>query len=198
MMNSTMPAPYNTSSVWTLVNGSAKGDATQLDPDMLAPFDGNRPPYKRANITKAFQINQTGIVEWVVDKYSYSEAKVPIIFGNGSDGWVKGSTLPMPFNSTIDIIMTIANDSMDVVIILSHPFRYKLTSSGTDGPPNASSWSQVLGPRLWRWKFPTRLCRRRTGNSYQYSRPAISRHDRIASLRLGCYSVSAAALISQV
>lgn len=116
MMNRTMPAPYNASSVWTLVNGSAKGDATQLDPAMLAPFDGNRPPSKKPDLTKGFQISQTGIVEWVVDRYPYSEAKVPIVFGNSSDGWMAGSTLHMPFNSTIDIIMTIANDSMDVVI----------------------------------------------------------------------------------
>ncbi|OBT81233.1 hypothetical protein VE02_10054 [Pseudogymnoascus sp. 03VT05] len=120
MMNSSMPAPYNASSVWTLVNGSAKGDATQLDPTMLAPFDGNRPPSKKADLTKSFQISQTGIVEWVVDKYTYSEAKVPIIFGNGSDGWVAGSTLHMPYNSTIDIIMTIANDSMDM---MGHPMH---------------------------------------------------------------------------
>lgn len=161
-----MPAPYNASSVWTLVNGSAKGDATQLDPAMLAPFDGNRPPSKKADLTKSFQISQTGIVEWVVDKYPYSEAKVPIIFGNSSDGWVAGSTLHVPFNSTIDIIMTIANDSMDMVVILFNPYKYELTLSKTDGPPDASSRSQVLGPRLWRWKFSIHLCRRRTSSSH--------------------------------
>merc|ERR1711939_1106340 len=102
MMNGTMSTLYNASSIWTLVNGSAKGDVTQLDPAMLAPFDGNKPPFKEADFTKGFQISQTGIVEWVVDKYPYSEAKVPILFGNSSDGWMANSTLHMPFNSTID------------------------------------------------------------------------------------------------
>merc|ERR1712093_785967 len=88
MMNGTMSTLYNASSIWTLVNGSAKGDVTQLDPAMLAPFDGNKPPFKEADFTKGFQISQTGIVEWVVDKYPYSEAKVPILFGNSSDGWM--------------------------------------------------------------------------------------------------------------
>jgi hypothetical protein len=121
MMASTIPAPYNASSIWTLVNGSAKGGATQLDPAMLAPFDGNRPPSKKADLTKGFQVSQTGIVEWVIDKYPYSEPKVPIVFGNSSDGWMAGSTLHMPFNSTIDIILTISNDSMDMVAMLYPP-----------------------------------------------------------------------------
>ncbi|KFY03310.1 hypothetical protein V490_00216 [Pseudogymnoascus sp. VKM F-3557] len=139
-MNSTIPAPYNASSVWTLVNGSAKGDATQLDPATLAPFDGNRPPSKKADLTKRLQISQTGIVEWVVDKYPYSEAKVPIVFGNSSDGWMAGSTLHMPYNSTIDIIMTIANDSMDM---MGHPMhlhghKFWVLGSGDGSFPYAS------------------------------------------------------------
>ena len=126
MMNGTMSTLYNASSIWTLVNGSAKGDVTQLDPAMLAPFDGNKPPFKEADFTKGFQISQTGIVEWVVDKYPYSEAKVPILFGNSSDGWTANSTLHMPFNSTIDIIMTISNSSMDMVFIHFPPINVRI------------------------------------------------------------------------
>ncbi|PSS18270.1 hypothetical protein M430DRAFT_139487 [Amorphotheca resinae ATCC 22711] len=140
MMASTIPAPYNASSIWTLVNGSAKGGATQLDPAMLAPFDGNRPPSKKADLTKGFQVSQTGIVEWVIDKYPYSEPKVPIVFGNSSDGWMAGSTLHMPFNSTIDIILTISNDSMDM---MGHPMhlhghKFWVLGSGDGGFPYAS------------------------------------------------------------
>jgi len=140
MMNGTMSTLYNASSIWTLVNGSAKGDVTQLDPAMLAPFDGNKPPFKEADFTKGFQISQTGIVEWVVDKYPYSEAKVPILFGNSSDGWMANSTLHMPFNSTIDIIMTISNSSMDK---MGHPMhlhghKFWVLGSGDGGFPYAS------------------------------------------------------------
>ncbi len=102
-------------SVWMLRNGSAKLNVSELDPALLHPFDGNRPPSRIADLTKFFTINQTGIVTWVVDRYPYSEPTTPILYGNSSDGWQANTTIHMPFNSTIDIVMRIANDSMDMV-----------------------------------------------------------------------------------
>jgi hypothetical protein len=98
-----------------LTNGSSNGKVAMLDPSLLSPFDGNKPPAKMADVTKVFAINQTGIVEWVVDRYPYTESTTPILFGNKSDAWRANTTIHMPFNSTIDIIMTVANDSMDTV-----------------------------------------------------------------------------------
>jgi hypothetical protein len=98
-----------------LTNGSANGNVATLDPSVLSPLDGNAPTAKAADMTKFFAINQTGIVTWVVDQYPYTEPRIPILFGNSSDGWQANSTIHMPLNSTIDIIMTVANDSMDIV-----------------------------------------------------------------------------------
>jgi L-ascorbate oxidase len=103
-------------SVWMLVNGSAKADISELDPIMLHPFESSAaPPSMDADLTKSFMINQTDVVTWVVDRYPYQEADVPIVFGESSDGWLANTTQHMPLNSTIDIIMSIANDSMDTV-----------------------------------------------------------------------------------
>jgi|FreactcultuFSWF8_1027224.scaffolds.fasta_scaffold00425_17 hypothetical protein len=101
--------------VHMLVNGSAKGAASSLVAESLAPFERTPPPAGRAVETKHFNISQTDIVVWVVNGYPYSEPKTPIIYGNVSDGWNANTTLHMPFNSTVDIIMRIANDSMDNV-----------------------------------------------------------------------------------
>ncbi len=98
-----------------LVNGSAKPDVSELDERQLAPFEQNMPPSAPADMTRIFTINQTDVVAWVVDGYPYSEPETPIIYGNASDGWAANTTLHMPYNSTIDIIMRIANDSMDTV-----------------------------------------------------------------------------------
>lgn len=98
-----------------MTNGSAKRDVSVLNPSLLSPFDGNKPPAKMADVTKIFAINQTGIVEWVVDRYPYSEPTTPILFGNRSEAWQANTTIHVPFNSTIDIIMIVANGSMDTV-----------------------------------------------------------------------------------
>lgn len=66
-------------------------------------------------VTKSFMIGQTDIVTWVVDRSPYKEADVPVVFGNSSDGWLANTTHHLPFNSTVDIIMNIANNSMDMV-----------------------------------------------------------------------------------
>jgi L-ascorbate oxidase len=99
-----------------LVNGSAKADTSELDTTMLHPFEASAvPPSTDADLTKSFMINQTDIVTWVVDRYPYQEPDVPVVFGGSSDGWLANTTHHIPFNSTIDIIMSIANDSMDTV-----------------------------------------------------------------------------------
>jgi len=98
-----------------LVNGSAKSTAPELVIERLSPFEKYTPPSTPADVTRFFTINQTDIIIWVVDEYPYSEPQTPIIYGNKSDGWAANTTLHMPYNSTIDIIMRIANDSMDAV-----------------------------------------------------------------------------------
>lgn len=100
---------------YMLVNGSAKLNAVELDDKRLAPFDKVSPPRGAANVTHLFAINQTGIVNWVVNGREYSESKRPIVYGNESDGWSAATTLHVPGNSTIDILMYVAEDSMDTV-----------------------------------------------------------------------------------
>jgi len=105
---------------WMLVNGSAKLDASELDDQKLAPFEGVSPPNGPSNVTQLFTINQTGIVTWVVNDQAYSEPTTPIIYGSVSDGWDSATTLRLPGNATIDLIMHVANDSMDV---MGHPIH---------------------------------------------------------------------------
>ncbi len=100
---------------WMLVNGSAKLNASELDDQMLAPFNRNAPPSGPSDVTQLFAINQTDIVTWVINGQPFSEPQRPIIYGNASDGWGAATTLHMPGNSTIDLIMHVANDSMDTV-----------------------------------------------------------------------------------
>lgn len=101
---------------WMFVNGSAKEDASVLDPAALAPFeDGASPPAGQADRTLSFLINQTDTTTWVVDRSPFTEPKVPIIYGDDSDGWRSNTTIHLPLNSTIDIIMRISNQSLDVV-----------------------------------------------------------------------------------
>jgi len=101
--------------VWMLVNGSAKSNASTLDPTLLRPSEIYTPPSGAANVTKFFKINQTGVVTWVVDRSPYSEPTTPILDGGSSNGWNANTTIHLPSNSTIDIVMSIANDSMDMV-----------------------------------------------------------------------------------
>ncbi len=102
-------------SVWMLTNGSATQDANELVESRLAPFEGNTPPTTAADVTRFFNINQTDIVTWVVDQYPYAEPTIPIIYGNMSDGWNANTTLHSPTNSTVDIVMNVANGSLDTV-----------------------------------------------------------------------------------
>lgn len=100
---------------WALVNGSAKLTAAELDEQTLAPFDSSGPPSGPSAVTKLFAINQTDVVTWVIDGQPFSEPSRPIIYGNTSDGWEAATSLHLPGNSTIDLIMHVANDSMDTV-----------------------------------------------------------------------------------
>jgi len=152
----------NIASVWTLKNGSAVSGASTLDPLSLRPFAKVTPPLGKADITKVFAINQTGIVTWVMDGHPYTEPSIPILYGSSSDGWNANTTLHLPSNSTIDVIMIIANDSMDQVSILTHFYlaellmKYlRLTFDGAqDGSSHATSWAQVLGLGFWKRLIP--------------------------------------------
>ena len=120
--NNTMNIKDNSTSMWMLINGSAIANVSSLDATLLHPFDGNTPPSGAADVTKVFVINQTDVVTWVVDRYPYVEAATRILFGNLLLGWNANTTTHLPFNSTIDIIMTVANNSMDTAS-LPHLFR---------------------------------------------------------------------------
>ena len=100
---------------WTLRNGSAVSGASVLAPLSLYPLSSNAPPRFSADLTKHLIINQTGITTWVLNHSPYSEPKTPILYGNSSDGWNAETTLHFPSNKTVDLITTIANDSMDIV-----------------------------------------------------------------------------------
>ncbi|KAK0860620.1 hypothetical protein LTR87_017243 [Friedmanniomyces endolithicus] len=107
-MGSDMSAYADPQSTWMLVNGSAKLGQSTLNEQYLAPFDRNTPPTNPADTTHVFTVNQTDVVTWVVEKAPYVEVKTPILLGNQSDGCNANTTLHMPYNSTIEIIMTIA------------------------------------------------------------------------------------------
>ncbi len=132
-MNSTAPADIRTirddpAPVWTLKNGSAIPGASILDPLSLQPFDSNRPPVRKSDVTKVFSISQTGIITWVVNGSSYTEPITPVLYGSSSNGWNANTILHLPFNSTIDIIMKIVNNSKDIVSLLHLSWRGYIAS----------------------------------------------------------------------
>jgi L-ascorbate oxidase len=98
-----------------LVNGSAKTDIPTVDPASLSPFTSDSPPSGAAAVTKMFSISQTGVTTWVLDQYPYVEASQPVLYGNSSDGWNANTTIHLPYNATVDLIMMVAHDSMDQV-----------------------------------------------------------------------------------
>ncbi|KAL1582284.1 hypothetical protein WHR41_09162 [Cladosporium halotolerans] len=111
----------DTSGVHMLANSSARTAASILRRQNLGPFDRIAPPIHNNNVvTKNLNVSQTGIVTWVVDRYAYSEPKIPVLNGNISDGWNANTTLHLPFNATIDLIMRISPDSMDT---MGHPMH---------------------------------------------------------------------------
>lgn len=102
-------------SPWMLANGSATLGAVELDDQALAPFEDTTTPSGMANITRHFAINQSDIVTWVINGEPFSEPARPIVYGSASDGWNATTTLLSPPNATVDIIIKVANDSMDTV-----------------------------------------------------------------------------------
>lgn len=111
----TLEARDDSASVWMLKNGSAKLSASALNTALLRPFQSNSPPPGMADVTKAFNISQTSIVTWVMNRDPCIEAATPVLYGNSSDGWNANTTLHLPSNSTVDIIMAVADDSLDMV-----------------------------------------------------------------------------------
>lgn len=110
-----MGAMVDPSTTWMLTNGSTEDEASVLNPALLCPFVSHSPPMDSADQTHTFTINETGLTTWTLNGSSYQEAKVPILQGNSSAGWMADTTIHMPYNSTIDIIMRIANTSIDMV-----------------------------------------------------------------------------------
>ncbi|TVY74179.1 Laccase-1 [Fusarium oxysporum f. sp. cubense] len=126
---------------WMYINGSAKADAALLDPSALSPFDGhNSPPSGRPDKALSFVVSQTDIVTWVIDRAPFSEPDVPIIYGENSSGWNSNTTMHLPINSTIDIIMSISNQSMDMMghPIHLHGHKFWVLGSGEGSFPYAA------------------------------------------------------------
>lgn len=87
-----------------------------VDSHRLAPFEkADWVPTGAADKTMQFALNQTGILTWVINDAPYEEQDVPIIRGEESPGWNADTTMHLPLNSTIDIILNIGNNSMDMV-----------------------------------------------------------------------------------
>ncbi|KID64078.1 Cupredoxin, partial [Metarhizium hybridum] len=127
--------------VWMLKNGSAKSEASLLNPWKLAPFESNSPPSKAADRTQLFAINQTGVTAWVMNKAPFTEPRVPILYGAQSEGWLANTTIRMPSNSVIDIVMNVANESLDT---MGHPMhlhghKFWVLGTGTGTFPYATA-----------------------------------------------------------
>ncbi|EXL89950.1 Cupredoxin [Fusarium oxysporum II5] len=120
---------------------SYNADAALLDPSALSPFDGhNSPPSGRPDKALSFVVSQTDIVTWVIDRAPFSEPDVPIIYGENSSGWNSNTTMHLPINSTIDIIMSISNQSMDMMghPIHLHGHKFWVLGSGEGSFPYAA------------------------------------------------------------
>ncbi|KAF4996202.1 hypothetical protein FDECE_12543 [Fusarium decemcellulare] len=130
------------SMTWTYINGSAKSDVSVLKPEKLIPFEDDvSPPGGAADRTLNFSINQTDVTTWVINKSPFAEPKVPIVYGDASAGWQSNTTIHLPINSTIDIIMNISNKSMDV---MGHPMhlhghKFWVLGSGNGSFPYSSA-----------------------------------------------------------
>ncbi|KAB2573754.1 Laccase abr2 [Lasiodiplodia theobromae] len=102
------------STPWMLSNGSATSNATLLSEQDLVLAEPASPPC-RADITYNLFINQTDATTWALNGTPYQTPQVPLLYSNTSDGWNASTTLHVPLNSTVDIILQVANDSMDAV-----------------------------------------------------------------------------------
>ncbi|KAH7239745.1 Cupredoxin [Fusarium solani] len=123
---------------WMYINGSAKADAALLDPSALSPFEnGTAPPSGASNKSLSFTVSQTDVVTWVIDRAPFMEPDIPLIYGENSSGWDANTTIHLPINSTIDIIMRISNKSMDTMghPIHLHGHKFWLLGSGVGDFP---------------------------------------------------------------
>ncbi|KAK0615537.1 Laccase abr2 [Lasiodiplodia hormozganensis] len=112
------------SAPWMLSNGSATSNATLLSEQDLVLAEPASPPC-HADITYNFFINQTDATTWALNGTPYQTTQVPLLYSNTSDGWNASTTLHVPLNSTVDIILQIANDSMDAVSLAqTRPLAY--------------------------------------------------------------------------
>lgn len=126
-----------------LLNGSAANSATMLDPSIVIPWEPPEIPpaaAKHTKINQKYVVSQTAVDTWVVDNLPFQSPDVPLIEGNKSDGWRAATTKHFPGNTTIDIILQIANDSLDQ---MGHPMhmhghKFWVLGSGT-GQFNYSS-----------------------------------------------------------
>ena len=102
---------------WMYLNGSARPNAVALQSNSPAPFDQElyKPPTAPASITQKFSIAQEDPGTWVMNRGPYSEASIPILAGDVSDGWNLATTKHFPSNAVIDIILEISNYTMDSV-----------------------------------------------------------------------------------
>ncbi|KAL6355451.1 hypothetical protein LRP88_11040 [Fusarium phalaenopsidis] len=123
---------------WMYINGSAKADAALLDPSALSPFENDTaPPSGASNKSLSFTVSQTDVVTWVIDRAPFMEPDIPLIYGENSSGWDANTTIHLPINSTIDIIMRISNESMDTMghPIHLHGHKFWLLGSGVGDFP---------------------------------------------------------------
>ncbi|PYI00346.1 hypothetical protein BO78DRAFT_355831 [Aspergillus sclerotiicarbonarius CBS 121057] len=135
--NRPVNATVSPSTVWMLTNGSANSNASVLDAQQLSPFEPLSPPQGQADQTFVFTVNQTDIVTWVLNGTPYEDPQIPILQGSVSDGWKSNTTIHLPFNKTIDVIMKIADDSLDT---MGHPMHlhghdFWVLGSGTGSFP---------------------------------------------------------------
>lgn len=102
------------SAPWMLNNGSATFNATLLSEQDLVLAEPTSPPCG-VDITYDLFINQTDATTWAMNGTPYQMPRVPLLYSNTSDSWNASTTLHVPLNSTVDIILQVANDSMDAV-----------------------------------------------------------------------------------
>lgn len=102
---------------WMYINGTEKANTALLDAKMLSPFETDvSPPPGDADRILAFTVNQTDIVTWVLGGDApFNEPSVPILNGNTSTGWNATTTFHLPLNATIDLVVNVADQSLDTV-----------------------------------------------------------------------------------
>ena|SRR5579862_3780420 len=111
--------PNDADGTYMYLNGSAISGAINLNSSSLAPFATNAPP-STADVTYNFVINQTDTTIWQINAQPFVDPIVPILFGNASEGWTANTTYFVPDNAVVDLVLSIANDSLDT---MGHPLH---------------------------------------------------------------------------